>query len=76
MLTVLFAIIVVAVILFWWIGSRAYAIAKRGGPARNRKPDDRLLSWREVWILGRRPTGQTVTKTATLSHYEVRRPQR
>jgi hypothetical protein len=54
MLTV-FAVIVIVVVLFWWIGSSAYAIAKCGDPTGSGEPDERLLSWRETWILGKRP---------------------
>jgi hypothetical protein len=44
---------VVVVVLLYWIGTNVYAIAKRGTPARD--PDDRPLTWRETWILGKRP---------------------
>jgi hypothetical protein len=44
---------VVVVCLLYWIGSNIHAIAKRGEPAHD--PDDRPLTWREHWILNKRP---------------------
>jgi hypothetical protein len=53
------------VILLWWIGSNVYAIAKKGEPAQD--PDDRRLTWREHWIISKRPDHAGVSGSAVLT---------
>jgi hypothetical protein len=59
---------VVAVCLLYWIGTNVHAIAKHGEPARD--PDDRPLTWREQWILSKRPDRASATDEERLAWHE------
>ena len=63
---IVFAVVVVC--LLYWIGTNVHAIAKRGEPAYG--PDDRPLTWREQWILFRRPDHAGATDEEWLAWHE------
>ena len=59
-----------AIVLFllYWIGTNVHAIATRGAPAHD--PDDRPLTWREHWILSKRPDHVGATNEEWLAWHQ------
>lgn len=60
---------VAIVILFWWIGHRAYKVATEIDPLRSQRPHGSSLGWKIVWLLGRMP-GWSCTEQEWLKWYE------